>query len=242
MAWSTEAAAQSAADEGARAEAVELFDRGVEAYRRGHFPEAADLFRAAHARTGEPILVYNLARALENAGELEGAAQAYRQYLDAQIAASERPGIEARIEALERRIAERRELEAALAERARASDQGEAPSTAAPELTERGPGLAPWILGGAGLAAAVAGTAFAIVATRTHAAADDEVVNRRALELEDRAGLFATLANVGWIGGGVLMAAGAIWLLVANGGAADARAPSAALAPGPAGSGLRIRF
>src|SRR5262245_469757 len=57
--------------------AGQLFDEGDKLYKQGQFAEAADRFSRAYEIDPEPTLLYNLARAYENMGELEKASQTY---------------------------------------------------------------------------------------------------------------------------------------------------------------------
>ena len=49
--------------------ALELAAESERAYKDGNFEKAADLLRKAHDTYAEPILLYNLGRALEGAGK-----------------------------------------------------------------------------------------------------------------------------------------------------------------------------
>src|SRR5262245_35384060 len=61
--------------------AIELFRKSEVEYKAGRFAEAAALLKEAYAIYPEPTLLYNLARALEGLGDLEGAVAAYDRYL-----------------------------------------------------------------------------------------------------------------------------------------------------------------
>src|SRR5512143_2470066 len=69
------------ADQSERDRALELFDQSDRAYAAGDYGRAADLVRAAYALYPEPILLYNLGRALEQAGDTRGAIDQYTRYL-----------------------------------------------------------------------------------------------------------------------------------------------------------------
>ena len=57
-------------------EAAELFRESAEAYRAGEFARAVELLEQAYAIEPAPVLQYNLARALEGMGDLDGAIRA----------------------------------------------------------------------------------------------------------------------------------------------------------------------
>jgi tetratricopeptide (TPR) repeat protein len=90
--------------------ALHLFQESEAKYRLGHFREAAEILKQAYEAYPEPILLYNLARALESDGDLEGATQAYSQYLDVEKKAIDRGAIERRIATIKGQIAERQRL------------------------------------------------------------------------------------------------------------------------------------
>jgi len=70
----------------------------------------AELLRKAHDVYPEPILRYNLARALEGLGDGQGASEAYEQYLREAENVPDRGAIQSRIATLRRQIAEREAL------------------------------------------------------------------------------------------------------------------------------------
>src|SRR5678815_1823222 len=61
--------------------ALELFAESDQHYKAGEFEQAADLLRQAYDLYPEPLLLYNLARALEGLGDAEGAITQYERYL-----------------------------------------------------------------------------------------------------------------------------------------------------------------
>ncbi|MGF1464513.1 MAG: tetratricopeptide repeat protein [Sandaracinaceae bacterium] len=64
-----------------RDRALVLFEESEELYRERRFAEAAVLLRQAYALSEEPVLLYNLARALDRAGDRAEALAAYERYL-----------------------------------------------------------------------------------------------------------------------------------------------------------------
>lgn len=242
------AQAQPAKQEAAPADrkaAIELFGRSRAAYQAGRFAEAAELLRQAYALDPAPTLLYNLARALESDGDLDGAADAYRRYIEADPDAKDRPAIEKRVSNLEAQIAEREEL------RRKLEAQASAPPAPAPEVVTapppaEGPSVVPWVVAGAGAASLIAGATLGGLAQSKHADADDPATPMAdAVRLDDEARGLARGANIAFGVGGALAAGGLIWGLVdvLSGGEDDAASDFAlgpALAPG--GVALTGRF
>lgn len=86
---------------------LRLYNEAAEDYEAGRFDDAADKLETAHRLFPEPILLYNLGRALEGGGDNEGALDAYREFLEvADEDAEERPMTQERIEVVEDLIAE----------------------------------------------------------------------------------------------------------------------------------------
>jgi tetratricopeptide (TPR) repeat protein len=190
-------------------EVVELFERGLEAYRAGRYEEAVTLFSDAHAIEPVADLTYNRARALENLGRAGDAADAYELYLEENPTVPDRPGIERRIEALRARALEAQRLEQ------RASHVAE---VAPPQTEERssGPGPWPWIVGGSGVVVAGAGGVLAGLARAAHdRAASPDARQPDSLADEREANDLAVVANVLFAAGGAIFAGGLLWLLVA---------------------------
>jgi hypothetical protein len=103
--WLSPAAfAQSEEDE---ARAKELFDNGSILYDEGRYEEAVSAFEAAFALSKKPLLLYNMASALERMGRWDEALEALNGYR-AFATADERDTIERRIRSIEERIEERR--------------------------------------------------------------------------------------------------------------------------------------
>ncbi len=81
---------------------------GVTLYREGKFTEAAREFRLAlEIVPDNHRLAYNLARSLERAGELAGALEAYRRYLELNPEADDRDATEAVMRGLREMLAGR---------------------------------------------------------------------------------------------------------------------------------------
>ncbi len=227
-----------------KAAALKLFEESEARYREGRFKEAADLLTRAYALDPAPILLFNLARALESAGDLSDAVEAYARYVVADPEAKDRRAVETRIENLRAEIAEKTELErqrdeeatkrAELEQRARLAVR-EHPSEA-PRAT--GPGPVPWIVAGSGVAVLAAGGVLGALALARHQAAESEPVNARASDLLSSSRRFETAANIAYAIGGAALAGGFLWALFGQ-GASD----PGDVAPPPGGaSTFAVRF
>lgn len=69
-----------------------LFDEGLTHFKAGHFNEAEQSFARAYALRADPVLLYNLARALHKAGRPREAVPYYQQFLNAGRPAMRRSG------------------------------------------------------------------------------------------------------------------------------------------------------
>jgi hypothetical protein len=94
--------------------ARQAFVEGRRAYNMGHFSQAIAAFETSYRLSGDPVLLFNLAQAHRQAGQLDLSLNAYRAYL------RERP------DALNRAYVENKIGE--LQERVRASAAGQAPA------------------------------------------------------------------------------------------------------------------
>lgn len=199
--------------------AIELFQESRKAYQAGRFEEAANLLRRAYALDPAPTLLYNLARALESGGDIDGAADAYRRYIDADPTAKDRAAIERRIANLEAQIRERDELRNRLeAERQRRAqptpppDAGQVTTVAPPPPSK--PSAVPWVVAGTGGASLVVGAVLGGLAQTEHGKAKDAITMQDAVDADDRARGLARGANIAFGVGGALTAAGLVWGLI----------------------------
>jgi tetratricopeptide (TPR) repeat protein len=217
------------ADSSGRARAVELFQQSERAYSEGHFDDAARLLRAAHAAYADPTLTYNLARALESAGDTEGAVAAYRDYLREDPDADDGPTVRARIENLQRRLnADAQERARLEEERRRAEEDARLAReqqrvVVVTETAERQPEITPWVVAGVGAAGLVAGGVLAgLASARRDDAAQPARSGREAYDGFQEASSLALGANIAFGVGGALLLGGAIWGIVDLVGVSDA--------------------
>ncbi|MCK6546273.1 tetratricopeptide repeat protein [Myxococcota bacterium] len=222
-------------------EAYALFEESETRYREGNFAEAAELLRAAYALDPEPTLLFNLGRALEGAGDLEGAVKAYQSYVAADPEAENRLQTERRIETLEKQLAEKKELERARAEEAKrraelerlakgAAGANGADPSATTKVDRGGPGALPWITLGLGAGALATGGALGILASAAREDAVRDPIHLTASGSADDARSLATGANIAYAVGAGLAIGGLTWLLLST---SDDAPATTALSIGP---------
>src|SRR5688500_18742243 len=90
----------------AQRDARRAYEKGAQLYRSGQYEEAIAAFRQAYALQPHPALLFNIAQAQEKLGELEGALESDRGYLDGAPEAKDRAAVKAAIANLEERLAE----------------------------------------------------------------------------------------------------------------------------------------
>jgi tetratricopeptide (TPR) repeat protein len=193
--------------------ALQLFEKSREHYRAGRFKVAAELLREAYRLQPEPILLFNLARALEGGGELEGAIEAYEEFLKSERAVPDRGAIEQRVATMRRLLEERRALETRTATRPEPLPPTGVPAgpTGSPGPRPRRP--VPWILTGIGVATLATGGVFGGLALERHDAAKSDPIQASAASAQNTAKRYATVATVLFAAGGAVTAAGVIWLI-----------------------------
>jgi len=201
------AAAQLAAAQSSSDRAQALFAEGERAYEEGRFTDAAGLMREAYELTPEPILLYNLARALEASHDWQGAVDTYGQYLSSPGELTHRGRAEAHLRASERALAQERELRE-LAERQ--PPREEAPPPAPPAPLDP----IPWIVAGGGLALVGAGAVFGVLMLDRQSAAQAATSHRDAYPIVQDGQTFAITADVLFILGGLTAAVGLTWAMV----------------------------
>lgn len=207
---------QTAPSQEDRAAAIDLFGKSREAYQAGQFKTAADLLRRAYALDPAPTLLYNLARALESDGDLDGAVDAYRRYLVADPNAKDRPAIEQRISNLDAQLHERAELERRLREQQASNAQKPPAPAVVIQPAEPAPAASPvpWILAGAGGAGLIAAGVLGGLAKSRADQAEAAPNQSEAVRLHDEAGGLARGANIAFIAGGAVAGAGLVWGII----------------------------
>jgi tetratricopeptide (TPR) repeat protein len=186
--------------------ALQLFAESDQHYKAGEFEQAADLLRQAYDLYPEPLLLYNLARALEGLGDVEGAITEYERYLASNATIDDRGAIERRVATLKAQV-----------EAAKPHDTSVPPPTSppivmAPSTSDRPlPRRIPWFVAGGGAAVAGVGVVFGVMANSKHDAAVDEPVQAEAARLQSKAKTYATVSNVLLFGGGAIAIGGIVW-------------------------------
>lgn len=216
--------------------ALALFEKSDRAYKAGKFEDAAKLLRDAYALYPEPTLLYNLGRAQEGLGDIDGAIASYEKYLRDAKQIQDRGAIERRVATLKAQLATRDEEARRLAEEAAKRKQAEAARQQADEERQRAEEqrrqaeaerlraeqqardtrsplarYGPWVTIGTGAAVVATGLYFGARASSTHDDAVASPVQRDALALQESAERSATLANVLFVAGGVVLAGGISW-------------------------------
>lgn len=251
------AVAQPSSTEENRTRALELFDQSADHYKRGEFERAAELLREAYGLYPEPLLLYNLARALESVGDLPGAIENYERYLAEATTIEDRAAIERRLATLKEQLA-RTQTPAgdnpptppvnqggttAIGPGVTDS-QGASPGATAAmsgDETAPPPSAVPWFVAGGGVAIVAAGGVFGYLARSKESDAREAPVQQDAARLLDEARSNAKIANVLFVGGGVVFAGGLTWAIIerSRGGKKTPTIAGARVDVAPAYVGLR---
>jgi tetratricopeptide (TPR) repeat protein len=198
-----------------RGQALQLFEQSDKAYKAGHFEQAAELLRKAYAAYPEPILLYNLGRALEGMGDPKGAVDAYEQYLHVAKHVDDRGAIERRIETLKTQLAKQAEADRPPPPPPLPAAAPPPPPAPVPVEEELDVGAtAGWVAIGTGGALLATGALFGWRASANHDDAVNEPVQAKAADLQDTARNDATLANVMFAVGGAIAIGGGIYELL----------------------------
>jgi tetratricopeptide (TPR) repeat protein len=197
----------------ARDRARQLFDESAVHYRAGRFDRAAELLEEAHRLTGEPVLLFNLAKAHEGNGDLARAITAYQRYLRDAPDLRDRGAIERRIETLRAQLEARRSLERDVeTQRRRADDERRRAAEASRE--KRSASLVPWVIAGVGAAGVAVGGVLGALAKSKESDAETEPVQLDAASRVDEGETLAIGANVAFAVGGTLLAGGVTWGII----------------------------
>lgn len=128
------------------ARAKALYDEGTRLYEAGMYEEALQAFKIAYELSKRPLLLYNMAQAMERIGEWDEALVALEDYrLDAPD--EELATLDSRIASLKSRIAER-------------DAANKPPEPVVIEAPRRGPPAGAWALFGTGAVGLAVGSVF----------------------------------------------------------------------------------
>lgn len=204
----------SSASSSEKTRAAELFKKGSEAYMKGDFTTAIANLEEAYKIDPQPVLVYNRARAHEGLGHTDEAIKLYEQYLQEEPSSPDRGAIEQRLATLKK---QRDEKAASDAERARLEKERRERENAPPPPPKKHSQL-PYVVGGVGVAGLAAGVVFGLMAKGKESDGESAKSQVDAVDARDSGQSLATVANVCFIAGGVLLAAGAVWWALDHGG------------------------
>jgi tetratricopeptide (TPR) repeat protein len=234
-------ASRVSAEPDAKQVALKKFSEADKAYKRGEFENAAKLLRDAYDLYPEPILLYNLARALEGLGDTEGAILNYERFLDSAKTVEDRGAIERRLVTLKEQLAAK--------EQAAKPKPPEPPviappppppqppphrePTAMPRPSSSLPPVATIVLGGLAIGS---GAYIGRLSRNEHDLAVSDPVQLEAQQHQDRARSYATTANITMAVGGAVVLGGLIWEIVVLRG--HARDQHVSVVPHPGGLGL----
>lgn len=215
------ASATNSANTG-KTRAAELYKQSADAYLHGDFVQAIKLLDEAYALDPQPVLVYNQARAHEGLGHVDEAIALYEKYLSEEPTSPDRGAIEQRLSTLRKQKEEKQRLEKEKADVEAKREQQELQQRdlakreqevkASPEPHKRSP--LPYVVAGVGAAGLVTGTVFGFLANGKEDSGNGASSLREATDAQDTGQTFATVSNVSFIVGGVLVAGGVVWWII----------------------------
>ncbi len=220
----TPAHAQAASPE--EDEARMHFRLGAAYHESGRFAEAAREFELAYELSHRPALLHNMFVAYRDAGNLPGAVRALREYLRLNPDAEDHAQLTARLANMERLAAQQGEdtpAEEPEEREAQAPQSTGSSAAPAPEAAGGGTWTPGWIIGGVGVATALAGVVTGGLALGEQSALDAMCDGSHLCEpgfeaTRDSAGLLAGLTDVLLVTGGVVTVVGLVLALTVSTG------------------------
>lgn len=233
-----------------------LFLRGARAYAEGRYADAAVMFSDAYAADHDPTYLVHLGRALDGAGDPEGALEAYTTWLELEPDAPERAEIEDSMARLRIEIAAHAGDETTdeiVPDETEETDDAAARHTPAPLVapSANGPRISPWpwVIVSGGVILFVAGAITGGFAADAHGAADRAPSHDVTVARENEAQSQATAATVLLVLGGLITLGGGAWgvydIVSENDAAEDTAAAdrtTARLRLGPTSASLDVEF
>ena len=226
-------AATGAATDTKQAEemARQHFQLGRAQYQGGQFSEAASSFEQAYALSKREVLWYNIYLAHRDAGANKQAAIALRNYLERVPELENRAQLEARLESLDRIVAEEKQREREAAERdaaqqeqqaaadAHAQQEATAAVTAAEQDTSVKPpasrSIVPYVLMGMGGAMVIGGAVTGAMASSKHSELEEKCgdgpCDASLKDLASEGETLALTADVLLFGGLAAAVTGGVW-------------------------------
>jgi tetratricopeptide (TPR) repeat protein len=254
-------AAAPAAEATDPAQAEELarqhFQLGRAQYQGGSFSEAATSFEHAYALSKREMLWYNIYLAHRDAGNNKQSAIALRNYLERVPELENRAQLEARLESLDRIVAQEEQREREASERAAAQQQpseesdqaAPAPALVAQESPsvkrEESSSLVPYILMGVGGAMVVGGVVVGAMAAGKHSELEDkcgpETCDPSLESLADEGKTLNITADILLFGGIAAAGTGAVlWFLDSSDDSSSEQPVRAAVSCGPGACNGRV--
>lgn len=249
-----------------KAEFNKLVKQAERLYEAGKYKDSAEALIEAYAYDPNPRLIYNIARAYDQAGELELSLEYYQRYMASRegtdstllkrsaLAIDRVRGLIAQRDEVQKKQAEeqaRVEAEAKAA-RERAASEAAAKEKAEKELRQREKAsaearasstrisrIAAFALGGVAIAGLGTGTVFGLQAngSKGRFTAAESVEAKQQLEGQTR-----TQAMIADAGFGVGVVAAIVAVILYPKGGDDAASTSAVLVPHAGGAGVEVRF
>jgi tetratricopeptide (TPR) repeat protein len=212
------APSEESGDAETQAKAEKLFVDAQTAYQQGKYREAIDLFKKAYDLVRDPVYLFNIAQSYRKIADCVPAHDYYVQYLEADPKASNKDKVEQWIFELRPCVDKAREREAA----ARAATGERQPSNAqtGPVETEVDRGapyrIAGIALAGVGMLGLVVGVTYGVKGNGIQDDIDERCTaprsclwdSREIQALHDDGETANTRAMIGYIGGGIAIAAG----------------------------------
>ena len=209
------ATGQVAADQPDRIKRAEtLFEQGEMAFAQGRLEEARRLLEQAYALDSVPVLLYNLARVEEAAGDADAALARYQEYLRRFPNAEYSQLVSRRVEVLQ---AEKDARQASAADVGTYAAPPPPPAIVARDEPDRddGPSLAgPITLLSIGAAGAVAGIVLGVLSQARYDDAKMADNQQTALSQFSEAQDLGQGANIAYAAAGSAAAIGALWWIL----------------------------
>jgi tetratricopeptide (TPR) repeat protein len=180
-------------------DAAAFYTAARKEFTSGRFDGSVALLRLAYACDRNPVYLWNVARAYEEAHRPREALSAWEEFLAVAPGEKEQSLAKSRIAALEASLVPPKGAE---------PERKPAPPAAPP--TKRA-ARAPWSIAGVGLAEVITAIVLGAIAQAKHHSAVSDPSDDRALALQRQAQTFATAANLSFVIGGVTAGAGVTW-------------------------------
>jgi tetratricopeptide (TPR) repeat protein len=220
-----------------------LNEQSFKAFNEGRYADAARYSREAYKLEPEnTILLYNLARACEEMKDWSCAIYNYEKYLEKEPQVQDRESIEEHTKLLKDRSTPKPSPAAVSPKPVLTVPMPK--SGRQPVVSVHQTSKMPWLVGGTGAAAMVAGGILVLVGDSRYNAANDSQVGQEESISRQESAISLRKSGIGVIcGGGIVLAGGAIWYLWENGYLSRGKEKSALqLQAGPTSVQASFRF